>query len=290
MTATTGIHSTLARSPFERHAFTYYDSKRADAINLDLGHSDGFYHHHFAVGDFDRSILDLTGQARQQAIDAELHRMETRQVEVIIEALAPVPGQARILDAGSGRGGTAFLLHRAFGCDIDGVNFSTYQNDFARAQARKHGCTNQVRFHDRNMVDTGFDNESFDYIVTNETTMYVENLAEVFGEFRRLLKPGGRYVLTTWCRNDVLALHSPEVAAIDDHYHCHSHRRRTYLTELLNADIVPYQLDDLTRPATPYWELRTQSERATGIEQPYLNGYRTGTVNYIRIASRRTAS
>jgi geranyl diphosphate 2-C-methyltransferase len=280
--------SSLLRNAFETDAFTYYDTKRHDALNLDLGHSDGFYHHHFAVGDFDRSILNLTGTQRQEAINRELHRMETRQVDTLEEALGPVTREARILDAGSGRGGTAFLLHRAFGCRIDGVNFSAYQNDFARDEARRHGCADAVRFHDRNMTDTAIPDASFDYVVTNETTMYVD-LDEAFTEFARVLKPGGCYVLLTWCVNDAVIDAPPEAAAIDEHYHCHTHRRSSYLRSLINAGLTPYQVDDLTRLAIPYWELRSESPLASGVEQPYLSGYQSDRVNYIRIAARRRA-
>ncbi|WP_033037353.1 SAM-dependent methyltransferase [Streptomyces monomycini] len=276
------------RTPLEQAAFDYYDNKRDDPINLKLGETDGFYHHHFAVGDFDRKVLLTSGEERAQAINAELHRMETRQVDALSEALGPVAPQARILDGGSGRGGTAILLHKAFGCRVDGVNISAYQNEFARRQAQEHNCAEKVHFHDRNMAATGFPDASFDYVVTNETTMYVDPY-ETFAEFARLLKPAGRYVLLTWCNNDVLAPHPPEATAIDAHYHCHTHRRTTYLKALIESGLIPYQVDDLTQPATPYWELRSYSRYATGIEQHYLDGYRSDRVNYIRIASRRGA-
>ncbi|MFB8275966.1 methyltransferase domain-containing protein [Nocardia colli] len=285
MATQTSAGPALLRNEFERDAFTYYDTKRQDALNLDLGHADGFYHHHFAVGDFDRSILGRAGVSRDKAIDAELHRMETRQVDVLIDALSGMQAGSRLLDAGSGRGGTSFLLHRAFGCVVDGVNFSSYQNDFARAQAAKHGCARDVRFHDRNMIDTGFADDTFDYLVTNETTMYVQ-LPEAFAEFARVLKPGGVYVLVTWCCDDTIAPESAEAAAIDEHYRCHTHRRDSYLRALLDAGLTPFQVDDLTRPATPYWELRRESALASGVEDAFLDGYRSGRVNYMRIMSR----
>ncbi|MGK5544268.1 SAM-dependent methyltransferase [Streptomyces sp. URMC 127] len=274
------------RTPREQAAFAYYDNKRNDALNLGLGEIDGFYHHHFAVGDFNRQVLQLTGEERERSVNAEMHRMETRQVQALVEALRPVSPQERVLDAGSGRGGTAFLLHQEFGCRIDGVNISTYQNQFAREQAVRHACADRVRFHDRNMALTGFPEGSFDYVVTNETTMYVE-LNETFAEFTRLLKPGGRYVLLTWCINDAVAPHNPESEAIDRHYHCHTHRRSSYLRALLNSRLIPYQIDDLTRSATPYWELRSHSSLATGIEKHYLDGYRNDHVNYMRISARK---
>ncbi|MFD5429509.1 SAM-dependent methyltransferase [Streptomyces sp. NPDC127084] len=278
--------ATLVRNHFEAKAFTYYDTKRNDALNLQLGHLDGLYHHHFAVGDYDRSVLELSGSEQQSAISREIHRLETRQVDSVVTALAQLGAHSRILDAGSGRGGTAFLLHHVLGCRVDGVNFSAYQNQFARDQAQHRGVAEMVRFHDLNMTDTHFSAESFDAVVTNETTMYVE-LGEAFSEFARVLKPGGRYVLLTWCVDDALAHEQSVETKIDAHYHCRTHSRHGYLRSLLDAGFVPYQVDDLTQAAIPYWELRSRYDLATGIEQAYLDGYRSGRINYIRIVSRK---
>lgn len=272
----------ILRNAFERDVFDYYDNKRKDALNLSFGDVDGYYHHHFAVGDFDRSVLASAAEEREDRILAEMHRLESEQVNIILDGLGDVAPSARVLDAGSGRGGTSFIVYSTFGCRVDGVNISSYQNDFARNLAALHDAEESVRFHDRNMADTGFDRDSFDYVVSNETTMYV-HLPEAFKEFARVLKPGGRYVLTTWCRDDSVAPHSQEANDIDIHYHCHTHRRSSYLRELLKAGLVPRCVDDLTLAATPYWELRSQSSLRSGIEDAYLNGYRTGRVNYMRI-------
>lgn len=274
------------RNEFERAAFTYYDTKRDDTLNLDLGHFDGFHHHHFAVTDFDHVVLETTDpELREQAIRREIHRLETEQVVAFTDALSPLSPDTRILDAGSGRGGTSLLLHQRYGCEIDGVNFSQYQTEFARSAACRLNADSRVRFHQRNMCATGFDDASFDVVITNETTMYVD-LREAFTEFARVLKPAGRYILTTWCINDARGTAPPEAAAIDRHYKAHTHTRDQYLTALREAGLFPYQVDDLTRQATPYWELREQSVLASGVEQHYLSGYRSNRINYIRICAR----
>ncbi|MGW2542343.1 SAM-dependent methyltransferase [Kitasatospora sp. NPDC001574] len=278
---------TDVRNDFEQAAFEYYDNKRADALNLDLGHEDGFYHHHFAITDFDRTVLEEARPGlREKRVRSELHRLETEQVTAFSTALGDISPAHRILDAGSGRGGTSLLLHQRFGCEIDAVNFSTYQNGFAREAATALGVADRVRFHDANMVRTGFADATFDAVITNETTMYVD-LDEAFTEFARVLKPLGRYVLTTWCINDAYDAAPPEAAQIDAHYRSKTHTRDEYLTALREHGLFPYQVDNLTEPATPYWDLRAHSQLATGIEKPYLTGYRTNRINYMRIAARK---
>ncbi|MFJ9855009.1 SAM-dependent methyltransferase [Streptomyces sp. NPDC101150] len=276
----------ITRNAFEETVRDLYHTKQNDPLNLDLGHLDGYYHHHYSVDDFDRSVLNLSGESRERVIRYELHHMETRQVRIVIDALQGLPSQARVLDAGSGRGGTAFLVNRAFGCRIDGVNLATYQNEFARAEAERHGCADKVRFHERNMNETGFPDASFDATYSNETTMYVDP-RETFAEFARILKPGGIYVLISWCANDGVDPEPPEAKAIDEHYKCWTHSRTEYLQALTDAGFFPYQVDDLTKRATPYWELRIESDLATGVEQPFLDGYRRNSLNYLRVISRR---
>jgi geranyl diphosphate 2-C-methyltransferase len=138
-----------------------------------------------------------------------------------------VPTTARLLDAGSGRGGTSLMAHERFGCRVDGVTISEYQVDFANHQAAVRGMADAVRFHFRHMLDTGFEVGSMRGIWTNETTMYVD-LFELYAEFARLLEYGGRYVCITGCYNDVTGGRSKAVPRRQ--LPLPAHRRRPDLT------------------------------------------------------------
>jgi geranyl diphosphate 2-C-methyltransferase len=187
-------HPEVIADEYEASVARYWDTKRDDPINLLLGAEDGLIHHHYGVGDFDHAILDLPAPAREAAVLNELHRLENRQTELILDTLAPVRSEERLLDAGSGRGGTAFMLHDRFGCLVDGVTISSYQVEFATRLAHQRGCADSVHFHLRNMLRTGFPQEYFDGVVTNETTMYVD-LFELYREFARILRPGSGKVV-----------------------------------------------------------------------------------------------
>jgi geranyl diphosphate 2-C-methyltransferase len=278
-------HPEVIADEYEAAVARYWDTKRDDPINLLLGAEDGLIHHHYGVGDFDHAILDLPVPDRETAVLRELHRLETRQTKLILDTLAPVRALDRILDAGSGRGGTAFMLHDRFGCRVDGVTISRYQVEFATQLAEHRGCAGRVRFHFRNMLRTGFPTASFDGVVTNETTMYVDLFA-LYREFARLLRPGGRYVLITWCVDDRTGP-TADTERIDRHYGCHMHRRSTYFAALAAGGLVPYRVEDLTPAAIPYWELRTHSRHRTGIEAAFLNAYRGRAANFLLIGSER---
>jgi geranyl diphosphate 2-C-methyltransferase len=277
----------VIRTSYERDLHEHWDRKQSDQINLLLGDIDGLYHHHFAAGDFNRAILGAEDPEREPLIIKEMHRLETEQVGLIADALDGLQPGDRVMDGGSGRGGTSFMLHDRFGARLDGVNFCEHHITFAERLAQRRGCADKVSFHYANMVNTPFEDNSFDAVVTNETTMYVD-LFEAFREFARVLRPGGRYVLVTWCENDAVTAVSPEVTAINDHYCCQIHRRGTYLKALAESKLVVSRVLDLTQEAIPYWELRSHSNMKTGVEKPFLDGYRKNHLNYVVIAAEKS--
>jgi geranyl diphosphate 2-C-methyltransferase len=273
-------------TPYQRDLAAYWNNKTADDVNLLLGEVDGLYHHHYGLGDYDASVLQGPDDVRGSRIIREMHRLETAQATVLLDNLGDVSSEDRVLDAGCGRGGTSFMANDRFGCGVDGVTISEYQVSFTRDQAELRGCADKVRFHFRNMLDTGFPAASYRAIWTNETTMYVD-LFTLYGEFARLLQPGGRYVCITGCYNDVLGARSEAVATIDEHYICSIHPRSRYFEALTANGLVPIKVVDLTPQTIPYWELRAQSPVRTGIEESFLTAYREGSFHYLLIVADR---
>ncbi|MEV0252490.1 geranyl diphosphate 2-C-methyltransferase [Nocardia sp. NPDC050712] len=275
----------VLRTRYQKSVAEYWNNNpNDDRVNTKLGEVDGLYHHHYGIGEPDLSVLEGPEETRQQRLVTELHRLETAQATFLLDHLGDVRPGDRLLDGGSGRGGTSFMANQRFGCQVDGVTISQYQVDFANAQAAERGVADKVRFHFRNMLETGLDTGSRRGIWTNETTMYVD-LFELFAEFSRLLEPGGRYVCITGCSNDVTGGRSSSVSAIDAHYGCMIHPRGEYFRALAANNLVPIDVVDLTAATIPYWDLRTHSELATGVEKPFLTSYREGSFQYLMIAA-----
>jgi geranyl diphosphate 2-C-methyltransferase len=283
--STTNPGTAVLRSAYQKSVAAYWDNNQHDSVNLLLGDVDGLYHHHYGIGDYDASVLESPADIRKRRIVEELHRLETAQADLLLDRLGAVTPNDRLLDAGSGRGGTSLMAHDRFSCRVDGVTISEYQVRFADEQALRRGVSDRVSFHFRNMLDTGFADGSFRAIWTDETTMYVD-LFELFAEFARLLEPAGRYVCITGCSNDLTG-YSPAVARIDEHYSCNIHPRSEYFRALAANDLVPIEVTDLTARTIPYWELRARSFLATGIEEPFLRAYREGSFHYLLIVADR---
>ncbi|WP_394829480.1 geranyl diphosphate 2-C-methyltransferase [Pendulispora albinea] len=284
MTTTTETRPVL-RTAYQKSIAAYWNAER-DPVNIRLGEVDGLFHHHYGIGEVDPSVWEAPEKTRDERIITELHRLESAQADYLLDHLGDIGPSDRLLDSGSGRGGTSFMANRRFGCRVDGVTISTSQVEFANNQAGQRGVADQVQFHFRNMLDTGFDSGSMRAIWTNETTMYVD-LFETFREFARLLKFGGRYVCITGCYNDLTGGRSKAVIQIDERYTCNVHARSEYFRALAANNLVPINVVDLTAATLPYWKLRAKSSVATGVEDAFLTAYREGSFHYLLIAADR---
>jgi geranyl diphosphate 2-C-methyltransferase len=285
-TSTTGSAPVgVLRSDYQKSVAAYWNNEK-DPVNLRLGDVDGLYHHHYGLGEVDPSVLEGPEGTRNERIIAEMHRLETAQAEVLLDSLGDVRPEDQLLDAGCGRGGTSIMANRRFGCQVDGISISERQVEFANEQASKRGVADKVRYHFRNMLDTGFETGSRQAIWNNESTMYVD-LHQLFAEHARQLRVGGRYVTITGCYNDLTGGRSKAVSQIDQHYTCNIHSRSEYFKAMQANNLVPISVIDLTADTIPYWELREQSSVATGIEGPFLTAYREGSFHYLLIAADR---
>ena len=275
------------QSTYQTRVADYWNAEE-NPVNLELGKLDDLYHHHYGVGDVAWAVLDDPDPVRRrERITAELHRLEHAQAELLATRLGPLAPTDRVFDAGCGRGGGSVVAHLFYGCAADGVTISAKQAEFANAQARKRGIDDRVRYHHRNMLDTGLPSGSYTASWNNESTMYVE-LDLLFAEHARLLRRGGRYVVITGCYNDTYGQASREVSLINAHYICDIHPRSAYFRALARNRLVPVHVQDLTDAAIPYWELRRQADHlVTGIEDTFLSAYKNGSFQYLLIAADR---
>jgi geranyl diphosphate 2-C-methyltransferase len=284
-------HQTLV-DPGQVLASTYqgliseYWNKERNAVNLRLGEVSGTYHHHYGIGDVDWSVREGADATRDERTIAEMHRLECAQADLLLDHLGPIQPDQRVMDAGSGRGGSSFMANQRFGCSVDGVSISQQQVTFANSQAVERGVSDKVSFHFKNMLDTGFATASMQAIWNNESTMYVD-LHDLFAEHSRLLARNGRYVTITGCYNDTYGLPSRAVSTINAHYICDIHPRSAYFKAMAANRLVPSTVVDLTAATIPYWELREQSSVATGIEEHFLEAYKGGSFQYLLIAADR---
>ena len=244
-------------SRYQESVADYWDREK-NPVNLRLGEVDGIYHHHYGIGDVDWSVLQAPADDREASIIAEMHRLETAQAEFLLDQLGPVSSEQRLLDAGSGRGGTSLMASLRFGCRVDGLSISGKQVDFANGRAEQMGLGGKVNYHLRNMLDNGFATARSRRSGTTSRRC-TWTCRRCSPSTRGSLAPGGRYVTITGCFNDAYGLPSRSVSQINAHYICDIHPRSAYFSAMVANGLVPISVVDLTAATIPYWELRASS-------------------------------
>lgn len=120
---------------------------------------------------------------------AVIRWIEARRLRATAAVLDCRPGH-KILDAGCGAGN---LMEQLKGLDVTGVDIS--ETLLAQARARTSGQEGaRVLF--GNAEALPFDDDTFDRAVCSEILEHVLHPEAVLAELRRVVKPGGRIVLT----------------------------------------------------------------------------------------------
>lgn len=234
-------------SSYQGDIARYWDHE-ARPVNLRLGDVDGLYHHHYGIGEVDRSAIDAASDAeREDKVVAELHRLESAQTDVLLDHLGPIRADDTLVDAGCGRGGSMVMAHQRFNCTVEGVTLSAKQADFGNQRARDLGIDHAVRSRVANMLQMPFETGQAAASWNNESSMYVD-LDDLFAEHARVLARNGRYVTITGCWNPVYGQPSKWVSQINAHFECNIHSRREYLRAMADNRLVPQAVIDLTPP------------------------------------------
>jgi SAM-dependent methyltransferase len=101
-----------------------------------------------------------------------------------------------LLDAACGRGGYGLEVARRTGARLLGVDFSTEAVRQARVQAARLG--RDADFLVGSLEATGLDAGSVAAVMCVDAIQFADPPAAAYGELRRVLRSGGRVVLTTW--------------------------------------------------------------------------------------------
>lgn len=162
----------------------YYDSDDADS----------FYFHVWGGEDIHVGIYDTPGEDIRTASHRTVKRMLAS-----LDGLVPT---LRVLDIGSGYGGSARVIAREIGCHVTALNLSTVQNKRARQMTRDQGLDPLVDVVDGSFEDLPFPDASYDVVWCQDSILHSARREQVLTEVDRVLRPGGQFIFTDPMQQD----------------------------------------------------------------------------------------
>ena len=108
---------------------------------------------------------------------------------------------AKVLDVGCGIGGTSRHLAKTFGSgtQVTGITLSPKQVERATELAKEQNLPN-ASFRVMNALEMEFPADTFDMVWACESGEHMPDKKKYVEEMVRVLKPGGRLVIATWCQ------------------------------------------------------------------------------------------
>lgn len=117
-----------------------------------------------------------------------------------------------LVDAGCGRGGPGLFVAAATGARLIGIDIAEAALAAARARAQAMGM--QAEFRLGSFESTGLDDACADAVMSVDALLFTPDKAAALRELRRILRRGGRLVLSSWDYHRQPAGRPPQV---DDH-------------------------------------------------------------------------
>lgn len=112
----------------------------------------------------------------------------------VIAAALPGPG-ARVIDVGCGYGGTSRILAREHGARVTGLTLSARQAAYAATAGGRPGDPEILV---RDWAENGLRAGEADAVIAIECLSHMPDKTRAFAELGRVVRPGGRVVLTDW--------------------------------------------------------------------------------------------
>ncbi len=109
--------------------------------------------------------------------------------------LAQITSESRVLDAGSGVGGTARYIADRCGCRVTAVDLTDEYCETSRWLNRLVGLDDRISVRQADVTELPFAEGTFDIAISQHVQMNVADKARLYSEARRVLVGGGRLAM-----------------------------------------------------------------------------------------------
>jgi tocopherol O-methyltransferase len=185
------------------------------------------------------------------------------QIDLIEEVLnwAQVQTAENILDVGCGIGGSSLYLAGKFNAQATGITLSPVQAARAKERAQDAGLSGRTQFQVADAQAMPFPDDSFDLVWSLESGEHMPDKTQFLQECYRVLKPGGKLILVTWCHRPTqnAPLTADEQKHLQDIYRVYC---LPYVISLPEYEAIARQLPlnhvhtaDWSTAVAPFWNM-----------------------------------
>ena len=166
----------------------------------------------------------------------------------------------KILDVGCGIGGTSrYMATTLPESTVTGITLSGEQRDRATKLAAERDIPN-AKFQVMDALNMDFDDNSFDVVWGCESGEHMPDKKKYVTEMARVLKPGGKMVIATWCQRDnaTQSFNAEEEQALDFLYSEWTHPYFISIPDYAaslkkDASMVDVETDDWNKNTIASW-------------------------------------
>ena len=154
---------------------------------------------HYARSDLGNVILaaleragkDVNRLTPEDLAPVDEFHIRGRAATLELARAAGVDSTKRVLDVGSGVGGTSRCLAREFGCRVTGVDLTDEYCRAAEMLSARIGLAELVDYRQGDATHLPFPDRSFDIVWSEHVAMNIPDKPKLYREMYRVLKPGG---------------------------------------------------------------------------------------------------
>jgi sarcosine/dimethylglycine N-methyltransferase len=151
--------------------------------------ADNFYYHVWGGEDIHIGMYE--------SLDDDIAVASQRTVAAMAaECVKQLTPQTRVIDVGSGYGGSARWLAGNYGCHVMCLNLSEAQNARNRMMNEEQSLADRIDVVDGNFEAIPADDQQFELAWSQDAILHSGQRAKVLQEVDRVLKPGGEFIFT----------------------------------------------------------------------------------------------
>jgi sarcosine/dimethylglycine N-methyltransferase len=218
--------------------------------------------------------------------DEPIAAASRRTVETMASKLPAIGKGIRLLDLGSGYGGSARHLASTTGCHVTCLNLSETQNARNRELNAEATLDHLIDVIDGSFEDLPFADSSFDIVWSQDAFLHSSRRTRILEEVDRVLHPGGHLVFTDPMQSSLVpALDLKPVLArlhLDSLGSVEAYRRDAEALgwKTLDIDRMPAQL--ITHYRSVHAELSSRrAELAGRISEEYISRMLAGLMHWV---------